>query len=77
MIQLHHVVRRGKSAGAVLTPHRGKDGKLIIEPREGENPMRVDSEADALPHLMRGAKLRMSDPRNRRSPSLISFGKAA
>jgi hypothetical protein len=78
MIQLHHVVKRGASAGAVLTPHRGRDGKLIVSTTDSQaDHVRIDSEAEALRYLMKGYKLRMSDPKRRSSPSLISFKMAA
>ncbi len=78
MIQLHHVVKRGALAGTVLAPHRGRDGKLIVSRSDSKaDQVRVDSEAEALRFLMKGYKLRMSDPERRTSPSLISFGMAA
>ena len=73
MITFAHITRRGRSKGAVLTPHRGRNGKLAVSrtPRAADHIF-VDSLAEALPFLMAGHGLRMSC--KGRSPSLIKLG---
>ena len=73
MITFAHIARRGRSKGAVLTPHRGRNGKLAVSPTSrAADQIYVDSLADALPYLIEGHGLRMSC--KGRSPSLIKPG---
>ena len=73
MITFAHIARRGRSKGAVLTPHRGRNGKLAVSPTSrAADQIYVDSLAEALPYLIEGHGLRMSC--KGRSPSLIKPG---
>ncbi len=76
MIQLYHVVKRGARAGAVLRPHRGRDGAIVLRGPAGLPDVRVRREGDTVPYLLQGYKLRMSEP-GARGASLISFKRAA
>lgn len=78
MIELRHRVKRGSARGAVLTPHRRKDGKLVVSPTKyRRDQVALDTVAEALPYLARGYGLRMSNPVTRRSPSLVVFRASA
>lgn len=73
MIDFAHTTRRGRSKGAVLTPHRGRNGKLAVSPTSrAADHVYVDSLDEALPYLVAGHGLRMSC--KGRSPSLIKPG---
>lgn len=73
MITLAHIAKRGRSKGAVLTPHRGRNGKFVVGPTSrATDQIFVDSLDEALPYLMAGHGLRMSC--KGRSPSLIKPG---
>ena len=70
MITFAHIAKRGRSKGAVLTPHRGRNGKLAVAPTSrAADQVYVDSLDEALPYLVAGHGLRMSC--KGRSPSLI------
>ena len=70
MIIFAHIARRGRSKGAVLTPHRGRNGKLAVSrTSRAVDQIYVDSLDEALPYLIDGHGLRMSC--RGRSPSLI------
>lgn len=72
---LHAVVRRGKAAGTVLTPHIHVDGCYVVSPsRYEEDYIRIRSIDEVKDYLGRGYSLRMSnqDEANHRAPSLIA-----
>ena len=70
MITFAHIAKRGRSKGAVLTPHRGRNGKLAVSrTSRAADHIYVDSLAEVLPYLIEGHGLRMSC--KGRSPSLI------
>ncbi len=73
MITFAHIATRGRSKGAVLTPHRGRNGKLAVSPTtRADRQIHVDTLDEALPYLVAGHGLRMSC--RGRSPSLIKPG---
>jgi len=73
MIEFAHITKRGRSKGTVLTPHRGRNGKLVVSPTaRAADHVYVDSLDEALPYLVAGHGLRMSC--KGRSPSLIKAG---
>jgi|GEM_PF-3674580 len=73
MITFAHIAKRGRSKGAVLVPHRTRDGKLAVSPTSrAADHVYVDSLDEALPYLVAGHGLRMSC--KGRSPSLIKPG---
>jgi hypothetical protein len=72
---LHALVRRGKAAGAVLTPHIHADGCYVVSPSRYEKDyIRIRSIDEVKEYLGRGYSLRMSnqDEANHRAPSLIA-----
>jgi hypothetical protein len=75
MGKIRYVVRRGRAAGAVLTPHLHEDGHFVVSRTRFEKDyVRVRSE-DALLYWIRdGYSVRMSNPKvaSHRSPSLIA-----
>lgn len=73
MITFAHITRRGASKGTVLTPHRGRNGKLAVSrSSRAADQVFVDDLDQALPYLIEGHGLRMSC--KGRSPSLIKPG---
>lgn len=73
--QLYSRVKRGKKAGALLVPHRYKDGCYIVSmTRFEEDQIRVGTIEEVIAYIRKGYKLRMSDPEHPAGPSLISPG---
>lgn len=66
------VVQRGRNTGKLLFPHRYADGTYVIsETRFEKDYKRVYSIAEAVEWVKRGYRLRMSNPAEKISPSLI------
>jgi len=77
MKRLYCVVKRGRSAGTILTPHLHKDNCFVISlTRFGKDYMRVKQESDLHEWVDKGYSVRMSSPtvKSHRSPSLICPG---
>ncbi len=72
-ITLRSRVRRGKQAGTLLVPHRYRDGCYVVSMTKFDrDQVRVQTMEQVVAYIQQGYKLRMSDPANPRSPSLIS-----
>lgn len=72
---LHAIVRRGKAAGTILTPHIHADGCYVVSASRYEKDyIRIRSIDEVKEYLGRGYSLRMSnqDEANHRAPSLIA-----
>jgi len=73
--QIYSRVKRGKKAGALLVPHRYKDGCYVVGmTRFEEDQIRVGTIEEVIAYIRKGYKLRMSDPEHPAGPSLISPG---
>ena len=74
MKRLTYVVTRGREKGAVLTPHKGDDGKYVASPtRFKKDYVKVERVEDLIPLMQKGYGVRMShqDSDTHRGPSLI------
>jgi hypothetical protein len=72
-ITLRSRVRRGKQSGTLLVPHRYRDGCYVVSMTKfDQDQVRVQTMEQVVAYIQQGYKLRMSDPANPRSPSLIS-----
>lgn len=61
-IKIEYSVKRGKKAGAVLTPHRYANGKYVVsKTRFKPDYVYVDCYSEILTYLQKGYKVRMSD----------------
>jgi hypothetical protein len=71
MKKLTFTVKRGKSIGTVLTPHRHGDGFFVVSmTRFKDDYIRVKDESDLSDWINKGFSVRMSDQGC--SPSLIA-----
>jgi hypothetical protein len=68
-----YVVQKGKEAGAMLVPHRYRDGKYLASKCKQGPHLRVGSTEELLTHMVSGYSIHMSNPetRNHRAPRLI------
>jgi hypothetical protein len=68
-----YVVQKGKEAGAMLVPHRYRDGKYIASKCKQGPHLRVGSTEELLTHMVSGYSIHMSNPetRHHRAPRLI------
>ena len=68
-----YVVQKGKEAGAMLVPHRYRDGKYLASKCKQGPHLRVESTEELLTHMVSGYSIHMSNPesRNHRAPRLI------
>jgi len=74
MKRLTYVVTRGREKGAVLTPHKGEDGKYVASPtRFKKDYVKVERVEDLISLMQKGYGVRMNnqDSDNHRMPSLI------
>lgn len=77
MKKIRYTVKRGRSVGAILSPHLHEDKHFVVSPSRFEKDyVRVKSEAELLDWIAKGYGVRMSNPdiQSHRSPSLISPG---
>lgn len=73
--RLYSRVKRGKKAGALLVPHRYKDGCYVVSmTRFEQDQVRVGTIEEVIAYIRKGYKLRMSDPEQPTGASLISPG---
>lgn len=62
VIKIEYSVKRGKKAGAILTPHRYANGKYVVsKTRFKPDYVYVDCYSEILTYLQKGYKVRMSD----------------
>jgi hypothetical protein len=69
---LYTEVRRGADKGIRLFPHRFRDGRFGVTKKKGEEYKFLDTEEQVASHLAAGYLLRMSNKKERHSPSLIA-----
>ena len=69
---LYAKVRRGADRAIDLTPHRFRDRRFGVTKKKGEPYIFLDTEEQIVPYLAAGYLLRMSNKRERHSPSLIA-----
>jgi hypothetical protein len=70
---LHALVRRGKAAGTVLSPHVHTDGCYVVSvSRYEKDYIRIRAIDELKEYLRRGYSLRMSNEATHRAPSLIA-----
>ena len=72
---LQYVVKRGKGAGTVLTPHKHEDGMFVVSRTRFESDyIRVSSVNQAVALINEGYSVRMSNlaSATHRAPSLIA-----
>ncbi len=77
MRKLRYFVKRGRSVGAVLTPHLHEDNHYVVSlTRFEKDYQRVKDEQDLPEWVAKGYSVRMSNPavKSHRSSSLISPG---
>lgn len=77
MKKLRFTVKRGRSAGTVLTPHLHDDKHFVVSlSRFKKDYIRVKEESQIATWVAKGYSVRMSNPNvaSHRSPSLISPG---
>ncbi len=77
MKKIRFTVKRGRSVGAILSPHLHEDKHFVVSPTRFEKDyVRVKNEAELLDWIAKGYSVRMSNPdvKSHRSPSLISPG---
>ena len=77
MTRLQAVVKRGRAAGAVLTPHVHADGSYVVSmTRFAKDYIRVGNASDLGRWIADGYSVRMSNQAvpSHRSPSLICPG---
>lgn len=75
MKRIRYTVKRGRSVGAVLTPHLHEDKYFVVSRTRFEKDYeRVKNEADLPDWVAKGFSVRMSSLKveSHRSPSLIS-----
>ena len=75
MKKIRYTVKRGKSVGAILTPHYHEGNYFVVsQTRFEKDYIRIKDENELLEWLLKGYSIRMSNPRyvSHRSPSLIS-----
>jgi len=68
---LYAIVNRGSNAGIRLTPHLYKDSRFRVAKRKEGPYIAVDTEEAIPSYLREGYRLRMSNPKQGHSPSLI------
>ncbi len=77
MKKLFSIVKRGKAAGTILTPHLHKDGCFVVSlSRFEKDYVRLTEESELMEWVSKGYSARMSNPsvKLHRSPSLIVPG---
>jgi hypothetical protein len=72
--QLTYVVKQGKDAGIILTPHRGRNGMFTASRGRFGTHYLVANEIDLITHLRCGRSIRMSktDSKYHKGPSWIT-----
>jgi curli biogenesis system outer membrane secretion channel CsgG len=73
--KLFSIVKRGISAGTILTPHLQKDGCFVVSlSRFEKDYVRLAEESELMDWVSKGYSVRMSNPsvKSHRSPSLIA-----
>ena len=65
-------VVRGCKKGAVYVPHKHRNGQYVVsKSRFKKDYVYVGSHCEVFEYLKKGYKVRMSDPVDRSSPSLV------
>jgi hypothetical protein len=72
-LAITYVVQKGKEAGALLVPHRYRDGKYLASKCKQGPHIRVGSTEELLTYMVSGHSIHMSNPETRthRTPRLI------
>jgi hypothetical protein len=71
-MDIQYRISRGKQAGTILTPHEYADGSFVVsKTRFAEDQINVKTTEEIKHYIDRGYSLRMSDPKSKKSPSLI------
>ena len=71
-MDIRYRISRGKQAGTILTPHEYADGSFVVsKTRFAEDQINVKTTEEIKHYVDRGYSLRMSDPKSKKSPSLI------
>lgn len=66
-------ITRGPDKGKLLKPHQYKNGKYVVSLTQfAEDQLEVNWE-EIIPYLLKGYKLRMSDPITHSSPTLLAL----
>lgn len=73
-MQITYTVKRGKSLGVVLTPHRYEDGMYMTHKTNSRNDpegRRVRTEAELVELIAKGYHVRMSNTAAGHAPSTV------
>lgn len=71
-MDIQYRISRGKQTGTILTPHEYADGSYVVsKTRFAEDQISVQTIEEIKHYIDRGYAVRMSDPKSKKSPSLI------
>lgn len=71
-MDIQYRISLGKQAGTILTPHEYADGSYVVsKTRFAEDQISVKTIEEIKQYIDRGYAVRMSDPKSKKSPSLI------
>ena len=71
-MDISYKVKSGKNVGSIFKPHKHECGRYVVsKTRFKIDYIYVNTYSEIKTYLDKGFKVRVSDPRNRKSPSLV------